>query len=182
MDGGSPEGRKRPIRKVALRVLKRSVLGGALVMIPGTLGYLTGNIWLFPSLGPTIFLILVWPDQKTATTYNTFMGHIIAIVCGYAAVLAISTAGVPSALTIGYLLAPHVAAAGAAVTVMMLLQLFARATHPPGASTAIMITLGAFSATWQDCLMIFMGVVITTIVGQAARFFLIQGEEEATGP
>jgi hypothetical protein len=131
MSGSSPGGSGRPAGNQARYILERSVLGGVLVMAPGILGYLAGNLWLFPSLGPSIFLLPISPGQKTARTYNTFTGHLIAIVRGYAAVLVTGAAGVPSVLVIGHLLVPHVVAASLAVTVMMKLQLLVRAIHPP---------------------------------------------------
>lgn len=182
MSDGSPDGIERPAGRYALRALERSVLGGMLVMIPGTLGYLTGNLWLFPSLGPSLVLMVVLPHQKSSRAYNTFVGQLLGITCGFAAAMATGASGGPSALVAGHLLAPHVAAAGLAVAMMILLQLFARAIHPPGSSTAIMIALGVFSPNWHDFLVIFVGVAITTFAGEAARQFLIRGEREVTKP
>lgn len=178
MSGSPPDGIERPAGRYALRALERSVLGGILVMIPGTLGYLTDNLWLFPSLGPSLVLMVVLPHNKTSRAYNTFAGQLLGIVCGFAAALATGATGGPSALAGGHLLAPHVAAAGLAVMMMILLQLLFRAIHPPGSSTAIMIALGVFGPTWHDFMVIFIGVVITTIAGEAARLFLIRGERE----
>ncbi|HUL62291.1 MAG TPA: HPP family protein, partial [Methanocella sp.] len=67
-----------------------------------------------------------------------------------------------------------------AVGALILLQLSVRAAHPPAAATALLIALGTFAATWQDCLLIVTGVVIMTAVGEAARRFLVGEEGEVT--
>ena len=91
--------------------LWRSVLGGTVVMVPGVLGYLAGNLWLFPSLGPSVYLIVAFPGLKTARAYNVFAGHLLAVACGYFAAAAMGVSGTPSAIPSHHLLAPHVAAA-----------------------------------------------------------------------
>jgi hypothetical protein len=40
---------------------------------------------VFPSLGPTAFLLYFMPLQPTASPRNTIFGHAIGIGCGYAA-------------------------------------------------------------------------------------------------
>ena len=65
---------------------------------------------------------------------------------------------------------------------VILLQLLAGATHPPAASTALLITLGAFSPTWQDCLLLVAGITIVTVTGEVARRFMIRAEGNVTKP
>ena len=43
--------------------------GGLLVLVPGLLGLLTGNVWLFPSLGPTAYLQAANPQHESARPY-----------------------------------------------------------------------------------------------------------------
>jgi len=80
------EAKNTPLRKRArraLNILLRSVLGGLLVLLVGGLGYVTGNLWLFPSLGPSIFMLVASPHLKSSSLYNMIVGHLIGIINGY---------------------------------------------------------------------------------------------------
>jgi CBS-domain-containing membrane protein len=55
------------------------------------------------------------------------------------------------------------------VALMILLQMSLKARHPPGAATALLITLGGFEATWHDAIAILVGITIVTITGELAR-------------
>jgi hypothetical protein len=161
-----------------LHILWRSVLGGTLLMVPGVLGYIVDNLWLFPSLGPSLFLLVISPHEKSSRIYNVFVGHLIAIVCGYIAVIATGAGGIPSELAGGHILVPHILASGIAMGLMIFLQLSLKAAHVPGASTALLITLGAFKVSWHDFMVILVGVVIMAIVGETARRFLLWKEPD----
>ncbi|BBI65543.1 hypothetical protein HSBAA_PA_1460 (plasmid) [Vreelandella sulfidaeris] len=40
---------------------------------------IAGQPWLFPSLGPSIFLHVHKPNLESARLYNTVMGHLIGV-------------------------------------------------------------------------------------------------------
>jgi len=47
--------------------------------IVGGIGLAFQQPWLFPSLGPTIFIHTVTPNQEAARPWNTFVGHVITL-------------------------------------------------------------------------------------------------------
>ncbi len=51
--------------------------------IVGGLGLAFQQPWLFPSLGPTIFIHTVTPNQEAARPWNTFVGHGIGAAAAF---------------------------------------------------------------------------------------------------
>ena len=51
--------------------------------IVGGLGLEFQQPWLFPSLGPTIFIHTVTPKQEAARPWNTFVGHGIGAAAAF---------------------------------------------------------------------------------------------------
>jgi len=123
-----------------------TVLLSALVMgVIGALGLWAGQAWLFPSLGPTIFLQAVTPHEPAARAWNTLAGHAIGVVAGFAAVFLFGAEHAPPALSTDVLSASRVAATAVAVGATVALQLAAKAQHPPAAATTMLITLGGLA-------------------------------------
>lgn len=48
---------------------------------------LSGQPLIFPSLGPTAFLLFYTPRAQSASPRNTVLGHLVGAVCGYGALL-----------------------------------------------------------------------------------------------
>jgi CBS domain-containing membrane protein len=49
------------------------------------LAFLSRNPFVFPSLGPTAYLLFFSPLAKASSPRNTIVGHAIGLICGYAA-------------------------------------------------------------------------------------------------
>jgi CBS-domain-containing membrane protein len=117
---------------------------------------------VFPSLGPTAFLIFDQPRRGAASPRNVLLGHLIGILCGLGALAVTGTYGRGPSLS-GGLPAQRVAAAAIALGVtsgaMALLQL----PHPPAAATALIVSLG-FLTHLADALTFYAGVI--ALVGQ----------------
>jgi hypothetical protein len=61
------------------------LLSAAVMAVVGMLGSWVGQPWLFPSLGPTIFLQAVTPDEPAARPWSTLSGHALGLAAGFAA-------------------------------------------------------------------------------------------------
>jgi hypothetical protein len=144
-----------------------------LVLVPGILGYITGNLWLFPSLGTSIFLQVVMPHQKYSRFDYLVIGHLIGVVSGYTLMILSGATNVPSAIASGQLHLSQVIASCIAVALMTLLQLTFKAVHPPAAATTLMITLGVFRATWNDFFTILIGISIVAVAGESIRRIML---------
>src|SRR6185437_1550245 len=65
------------------------------------LAFITGNPFVFPSLGPTAYLLFFSPLAGASTSRNTILGHAIGLVCGYLAFVCTGAGTVPFAVHTG---------------------------------------------------------------------------------
>ena len=141
-----------------------------LTLLVGGLGLLAGNLpWLFPSLGPTIYMQTETPEDLSAQIKNVLGGHAIGIVAGYLAVFALGIAQEPSVFSLGVLTPQRV---WAAVVAMLLTEggvLLADVAHPPAAATTLLIALGALRPTLASAASLVAGVAIIAVVGEFFR-------------
>src|SRR5215469_5896757 len=59
------------------------------------LAIVSRNPFVFPSLGPTAYLLFFSPLGRTSSPRNTIFGHAIGLVCGYAAFVATGAGATP---------------------------------------------------------------------------------------
>jgi CBS-domain-containing membrane protein len=141
----------------------RAFAGGAVaIVVAGMVALLARQPWLFPSLGPAIMLHVEKPQAPESSPRNTVIGHVVALLAGYVALLLCGLADNPSVLEEGVSGLRIVAAAGSlAVTALVLVVL--DAAHPPAGATTLIVSLGLLRTPTQ--LLIAAGaVVLVTLV------------------
>lgn len=107
-----------------------------------------GEPLVFPSLGPTAFLLSYTPTDVTTTPRNIVVGHLLGVVSGYVALLTFGLPADPSAFTAGFTLAR----AGAAATSLGLtaaLMTWMDAAHAPAGATTLIVSLGILTTPHQ---------------------------------
>lgn len=117
------------------------------IAMMGGLAWLTGVPFVFPSLGPTAFLLFFTPMAPAASPRSAVWGHAVGIICGYGALLLFGLQGTPPAMETGFDLARMMAVAlslGATGGLMILLGLI----HPPAGATTMIISLGILAKPW----------------------------------
>ncbi|EYD77710.1 hypothetical protein Rumeso_00668 [Rubellimicrobium mesophilum DSM 19309] len=147
-----------------------SLLSASVMVVIGLLGLWAGKPWLFPSLGPTIFLQAVTPDQPSARPWNTLTGHALGVIAGFAALFLLHAQNDPPTLSAGVLTGGRVAATALAVGLTVALQLALKAEHPPAAATTMLISLGGLKPDWSTVLVIAAGVVTVAVLGEGVRW------------
>ena len=140
-----------------------------LLAVPGVIGYLVGEPWLFPSLGPTAFLQAETPHLPSARLYNVLVGHLVGMLSAFAAVAFFGASNAPSVLSSHTLPAVRLEAALLAVLLTMLGTSLLRASHPPASATTLLIALGGMQATLQEAGIICTGVVMLAVIGEGVR-------------
>ncbi|HVA47543.1 MAG TPA: HPP family protein [Pirellulales bacterium] len=140
-----------------------------LLAIPGLLGYVIGQPWLFPSLGPTAFLQAEAPHLPSARFYNVVVGHLLGLLSAFAAVAVFDASAAPSVLSSHTLPTVRLEAALLAVLITMLGTSLLRASHPPASATTLLIALGGMQATLKEAGIICTGVAIVAIAGEGVR-------------
>ncbi|MGZ3428039.1 MAG: HPP family protein, partial [Polyangia bacterium] len=97
--------------------------------------------FIFPSLGPTAFLLFFSPNAPTASPRHTIYGHAIGIFCGYGALWLMHLQHAPPALVTGVDL-HRVVAAALSLAATGALMILLKAAHPPAGATTLIISLG----------------------------------------
>lgn len=100
----------------------------------------TRTPFVFPSLGPTAYLLFFSPRADAASPHNTLVGHAIGLVCGYAAFWILGTP-YPGATT-GALYWQRILAAALSLAATGALMILAKASHPPAGATTLIVSLG----------------------------------------
>jgi hypothetical protein len=154
------------------RVLEAAgpALFATLVMsLVGALAAILEQPWLFPSLGPTLFLLAAAPPERP---WNVFAGHAIGVAAGFGALFLFGAQDSLSAFDAGAVGAGRAAATALAVGATLLLQTLAGAKHPPAAATTMLITLGGLRPGWATVAAIAAGVSLVAGLAYAAHALL----------
>ncbi len=132
------------------QVLSSALVAALLTLVPAVIGLASGQLLLFPSLGPTALMLAHSPEHQHARFHNVVVSHIVGMLVAYAVIVALGLAHAPSVFELRTLTISRVAAAAAAILVATAIELALGATHPPAASTTLLVALGSFKLGWQD--------------------------------
>jgi CBS-domain-containing membrane protein len=108
----------------------------------------TGAPFVFPSLGPTAFLLFYTPLLPTACPRNTLAGHAIGAAAGYFALVVFGLQHAAPALATG-VTAARIGAAALSLGLTSGLMVWARVPHPPAGATTLIVSLGILHEPWQ---------------------------------
>ena len=137
--------------------------------IVGALAVAFQEPWLFPSLGPTIFIHTVTPKEAAARPWNTFVGHAVGAAAAFLSLAVFGALHAPSAMTAGEVGVPRIAASALAVALTIGGQIPLRAGHAPAVATTLLITLGGLRADWGTVLVLVIGIAVTTTLCDGGR-------------
>jgi CBS domain-containing membrane protein len=102
---------------------------------------LSGQPLIFPSLGPTAFLLFYTPRAPAASPRNTISGHFIGVVAGYASLAVFGLLDAGPALAEGVTVA-RVGAAALSLGATSGFMAWLRVPHPPAGATTLIVSLG----------------------------------------
>jgi CBS domain-containing membrane protein len=125
----------------------------------------TGSPFIFPSLGPTAFLLFYTPLAPSAAPRNTIFGHAIGALSGYLALVLFGLTEAAPALSTG-VTAARVGAAALSLGLTSGLMVWLRVPHPPAGATTLIISLGILTSPSQ-LLVLMLAVVLLTVQGFA---------------
>lgn len=139
------------------------VNGGASIALIAALALVTGEAFIFPSLGATAFLLFYLPLAEASSPRNALGGHLVGACCGWLGLWLFGLGGVPASLAAD-LEWPRVAAAGVSLGLTSAIMVWWRVAHPPAGATALIVSLGLMPAVEQ--LPVLIGAV-AMLTGQA---------------
>lgn len=147
------------------------VNGFATIAILAAVAMISGVPFVFPSLGPTAFLLFFTPTAPTASPRNTIVGHAIGILCGYGALWIAGLDDAPSAAVTG-VNGPRILAAALSLASTGALMILAKAAHPPAGATTLIISLGIVTRPFHlfiielaVSLLVLQGITINRLAG-----------------
>lgn len=124
---------------------------------------LTGQPLIFPSLGPTAFLLFYTPTVPAASPRNTILGHAIGAAAGYLSLVVFGLTDTAPALADGVTW-PRVGAAAASLGLTSGLMVWARVPHPPAGATTLIVSLGIITTPPQLAVLM-LAVVLLVLQG-----------------
>lgn len=123
----------------------------------------TGAPFIFPSLGPTAFLLFHTPLLPTASPRNTICGHFIGAAAGYLSLVVFGLTTQAPALVEGVGWA-RVGAAALSLGLTSGVMVWARVPHPPAGATTLIVSLGILREPWQLAVLM-LAVVLLVVQG-----------------
>lgn len=133
------------------------------IAVMSTAAFITGSAFIFPSLGPTAFLMFYTPMQASASPKNTVFGHLIGALAGYASLIVFGLTDAAPALATSVTLA-RIGAAALSLGLTSGLMVWLGVPHPPAGATTLIVSLGIMR-TPGDLAVLMLAVVLLTIQG-----------------
>jgi CBS-domain-containing membrane protein len=161
------------------RDLMIAPLGEAfLLLVAALVGWVLHQPLVFASLGPTAYELVETPHRRSAQPYSVFVGHLVAVAAGFAAIFIagcwhtppVSHAGVPF---------HRIWAAVIAVSFTVFVNLLLRASQPAALSTALLVSLGIMQSP-PDAAILMGGVVLMILLGEPIRLWRLRHQEMRT--
>lgn len=135
--------------------------------------WLTGSPMVFPSLGPTAFLIFYTPLAAAASPRNLLGGHLIGVLAGVLALAVFGLMDAGSAMSAG-VTGPRVGAAALSLGLTSGAMVWAKLVHPPAGATTLIVSLGVLTRVEHlavlllaVALLALQGLVINRLAGVA---------------
>lgn len=125
----------------------------------------TGEPLVFPSLGPTAFMLFYQPTSPAASPRNTVCGHAVGILAGYAALRMFGLVHATPALA-GGVTWPWVGSASLSLALTAGFMVWLRVPHPPAGATTLIVSLGIVPRPTQ-LLALFAAIVLLVVQGLA---------------
>ncbi|MGI4977948.1 MAG: HPP family protein [Janthinobacterium lividum] len=151
----------------ASRLLPPMLIAATMVAIAALSAGL-GEAWLVPSLGSAVFAQALGPEQPSAQPYTIGVGQLLGVAAGMAGVF-LAGAGHAPAFMGEHVAWVRVAAVGIAMPLAAAAQMLAQARTPVGGATALVVALGAETASWGGAGRLVVGIALVTAIGEGVR-------------
>lgn len=149
-----------------------SLLNGFIsIALMALAAWATRQPFVFPSLGPTAFLLFYTPHAPAASPRNTVAGHLIGAVAGYASLAAFGLLDAGPALTEG-VSGARIGAAALSLALTAGFMVWLKVPHPPAGATTLIVSLGLLTTIPKlgvlmlaVALLVVQGIVINRLAG-----------------
>ena len=135
------------------------------------LALVSRNPFVFPSLGPTAYLLFFSPLSKPSSPRNTIFGHMIGLICGYAAFVVTGAGALPFEAHPS-IFWPRILAAALSLAATGACMVLFEVSHPPAGATTLIVSLGII---WQPRELVIIEVAVLLLVAQALMINRLAG-------
>jgi CBS domain-containing membrane protein len=146
-----------------VRSLYVFVNGFITIWVLALLALMSHNPFVFPSLGPTAYLLFFSPLAQTSSPRNTIFGHAIGLICGYAAFVVTGAGALPFGVYPG-IFWPRILAAALSLSATGAFMVLLDVSHPPAGATTLIVSLGIISRPRE---LVIIEVAVFLLVAQA---------------
>lgn len=146
-----------------VRAIYVFVNGFVTIALLALLALITHNPFVFPSLGPTAYLLFFSPLADASSPRNTALGHAIGLICGYLAFVFTGAGTIPFGSHPG-IFWPRILAAALSLSATGAIMVLSRVNHPPAGATTLIVSLGIIS---RPCELIVIEVAVLLLAAQA---------------
>jgi CBS domain-containing membrane protein len=138
------------------------LIGSAVsIFIIGVAAYLTHEPWVFPSLGPTAYVLFVAPMSAEASPRNVICGHLIGIL---SAVLALWVFGlIGDGPDLPDLTFRRVCAVTLALALTFAVMTWLHVPHAPAGATTLIVALGLLHSP-RDLVVMMLAVAALVVI------------------
>ena len=160
------------------RRLGAGVYAGLLVAVLGVLAWATGRPFVFPSLGPSAFVLAFERRDERERAVRVVGGHLVGALAGFAAWTLLADGTAVTATLAAFSPAGVRLAASAVVSVTATgVGMTATGTvHPPACATTLIVSLGLLSTpvavgiiVASVCVLVAVHAAVALALGRAAR-------------
>jgi CBS domain-containing membrane protein len=151
--------------------------GGLSIGLVAAVAHFFQTSFLFPSLGPTAFLLFYTPTSRVSSPRSTLLGHLIGALTGWLSLAVFGLLDAPPALVAGVDW-PRVGAAALSLGGTSALMVLFDAVHPPAGATTLIVSLGLMPSLWQ--IPILLGAMLL-LLGQAMILNRLAGMPARSG-
>lgn len=137
------------------------VNGVIAIAIMSCVALITGAPFIFPSLGPTAFLLFYTPILPASSPRNCLIGHGIGAAAGYISLVLFGLTDNAPALVEGVAW-NRVGAAALSLGLTSGVMVWARAPHPPAGATTLIVSLGILREP-ADLVVLMVAVVLLVV-------------------
>lgn len=140
----------------------RSLYSGTLFLTTGVLAWVTGNPFVFPSLGPTAFLLATEYRREVPAARSVIGGHAIGVAAGLVSYHAIALGLTFGAAQPVFSLAElRLVASGLVALVLTTAGMLGLdSVHPPACATTLIVSLGVLPTLFESGLIVVSVVVL----------------------
>lgn len=132
---------------------------------------ITHTPFIFPSLGPTAYLLYFAPRSPASTPRACLLGHAIALICGYFALTISGLVDRPPTVEVQVELA-RIISASLALGLTCFFLVLLKIDHPPAGATTLIVALGLITHPWQLVVMeiavgvlLLQAILLNTLIG-----------------